>query len=240
MSEVKKNNFIILSYYSIQKKILIPNDFTTLENEFIKNFNEDKQRSFDFYYLVEDEKKKLTNLMTDTDFEFAIKEITEKGNSILFIECKQGENEKKIETKENKAIAIKKPESGEENKEVENNKIIDGKFGIFQSVKAIKTAMENGSLKNIKQQDLDKIADSMGMKSEQLEEMFKDAYPDYRTGDVRWDWKVFGSGAASGGLIGATAGMAGGVVGSAIGIERRADRNKRINHLRRCKSEKSV
>lgn len=87
----------------------------------------------------------------------------------------------------------------------------------LKSVKAIKTAMENGSLKNIKQQDLDKIADSMGMKPEQLEEMFKDAYPDYRTGDVRWDWKVFGSGAASGGLIGATAGMAGGVVGSAIG-----------------------
>lgn len=87
----------------------------------------------------------------------------------------------------------------------------------LKSVKAIKTAMENGTLKNIKQQDLDKIADSMGMKSEQLEEMFKDAYPDYRTGDVRWDWKVFGSGAASGGLIGATAGMAGGVVGSAIG-----------------------
>lgn len=87
----------------------------------------------------------------------------------------------------------------------------------LNSVKAIKTAMENGSLKNIKQKDLDKIADSMGMKPEQLEEMFKDAYPDYRTGDVRWDWKVFGSGAASGGLIGATAGMAGGVVGSAIG-----------------------
>ena len=127
MSEVKKNNFIILSYNSTQKKIESPHDFEVLENEFIINFNEDKKKSFNFYYLNEDKKIQLTINMNNTDFESALTHLTEKDNPILYIECKE---------KEKISISVKKSESEKEEKKIEgNNSSIEGSIVVSQREK---------------------------------------------------------------------------------------------------------
>ena len=116
MSEDKdNNNYIILKYNSIEKRIEIPEeiDFDKLQKLFFENFNEQKNEKFEllYIYLDEDGDQVTLNNLSDSDFTVSI-EFIKKNNVIINVE-KEEINDKKDE--------IQEKEGNKENKDKQEN-----------------------------------------------------------------------------------------------------------------------
>ena len=126
MSEDKdNNNYIILKYNSIEKRIEIPEeiDFDKLQKLFFENFNEQKNETFVllYIYLDEDGDQVTLNNLSDSDFTVSI-EFIKKNNVIINVE-KEEINDKKDE--------IQEKEGNKENKDKQENLKIFSNDGIW-------------------------------------------------------------------------------------------------------------
>ena len=91
-----QKDYVILVYNNIQKKVNIsPDEFTfnQLKNEFLKEFNEDKNKIYTFsYFDNEDEENLLESTDEVSDFTNAIYLIIRKDNPLIYIREEEEEN----------------------------------------------------------------------------------------------------------------------------------------------------
>lgn len=100
------------------------------------------------------------------------------------------------------------------------------------SVKAIKLALgEKGGLKNIKPSDMKSLSTALGMTQEELEQQFKQVYPDYKTSNVKFDWNTFKRGFSVGNALSGGNMVTGGLSGLAFGLLDKSNRKKRYEEI---------
>lgn len=99
------------------------------------------------------------------------------------------------------------------------------------SMKAIKKALEDGDLKNIKPADLNSLSTALGMSKEQLEEEFKQVYPNYKTGKTKFDWDTFKKGFTVGSTVSGGNMATGALSGLALGLLDKSNRKKRYEEI---------
>lgn len=99
------------------------------------------------------------------------------------------------------------------------------------SVKAVKLAMEKGDLKNLKPKDLKDLSSAVGMTKEELEQKFKEAYPDYQTGNVKFSWNTFLKGFNTGNALSGGNKIVATASGLATGLLDKSNRKKKYEEI---------
>ena len=113
-----QKDYVILVYNNIQKKVNIsPDDFNfnQLKNEFLKEFNEDKNKIYTFSYFDNDDEENLLESTDEiSDFTNAIYLIIRKDNPLIYIREEEENNDNNDEEKKN-------DENNEEEKKNDKN-----------------------------------------------------------------------------------------------------------------------
>ena len=76
---------IFLIYNNEKRNIKIPNNYSELQNIFLKEFNEDINKIFSFSYLLYIDK--------ESDFSYIMNQIKEKSNSLIYVSLEKEKKE---------------------------------------------------------------------------------------------------------------------------------------------------